>query len=386
MIELTLFVDHQCNLRCSYCYNGAKFTRRMSADTMRKAVDLALSQPTPHLDVAFFGGEPLLELDLLKETSEYVDEAISRLPPPRPTHRILLNTNGTLFDDESLDWLAPPRVATVFVSLDGPRDVHNRYRVDAAGRGSFDRVMKGLEMLRDRGIAFQLLGVVSVDTAPRLAETAKLLLSQRARKATLSINYRDEWTEESCAALRQGLADAGDVWMRMFRNGTPFPFDPFHTKILTHLKGGIPCPSRCLLGGHEFTVVPSGRIYPCAQMVGEDSRHDLLIGHVDTGLERERMAELQALKDRVEQTCAPCAMKDRCQSHCGCRHLALSGTLGEITATLCETETAVIEAADRVAETLFSERCEAFVDYYYKRNWVPSAGARLTQLRLSRDA
>jgi len=386
MLELTLFVDHQCNLRCTYCYNGEKFTRCMSLETAQRAVDLALRKPVRHLDLSFFGGEPLLHLGLLQEITEYAERAIATLPPPRPSLRLIVNTNGTCWSPEALDWLAPPRLATAFVSIDGPRDVHDRHRIDTRGNGTFDRVLEGLASLRERGIAFQVLAVVSVATAPRLGETVELLLGLGASKLHLSVNYRDPWTDDACAGLARGLRAAGDVWMDHFRSGQTLPVDPFHTKILTHLKGGIPCPSRCLLGGHELTVTPAGRIYPCAQMVGEDTRDDLVIGDVDHGVDPKRVAALQLAKGRVEQVCAPCGLRDRCQSQCGCRHLALSGTLGEITATLCETEAAFIEAADRVAETLFSEQCESFLDYYYRRPWTAATGSQLTQLRLSRDA
>ncbi len=386
MLELTLFVDHQCNLRCTYCYNGEKFTRRMPLETAERAVDLALRKPVRHLDLAFFGGEPLLHLDLLQQTTAHAERAIAALPEPRPSLRLIVNTNGTRWTPAALDWLAPPRLATVFVSVDGPRDVHDRHRVDAQGGGTFDRVLAGLAALRERGIAFQVLAVVSVATASRLGETLELLLGLGASKVNLSVNYRDAWTDQACAELTLGLRAAGDLWMDHFRSGQTLPVDPFHTKILTHLKGGIPCPSRCLLGGHELTVTPAGRIYPCAQMVGEDTRDDLVIGDVESGVDPERTAALQRAKDRVEEVCAPCGIRDRCQSHCGCRHLALSGSLGEITATLCETESAFIEAADRVAETLFNEQCKTFLDYYYRRPWTAATGSQLTQLRLSRDA
>jgi uncharacterized protein len=386
MLELTLFVDHQCNLRCAYCYNGEKFSRRMPLETAERAVDLVLRKPVRHLDLAFFGGEPLLHLDFLQATTAYAERSLAALPARRPNLRVIVNTNGTRWSSAALDWLAPPRLATVFVSVDGPRDAHDRHRLDARGQGTFDQVLAGLATLREREIAFQVLAVVSVATASRLADTMKLLLGLGARKINLSVNYRDAWTDDACRELARGLHAAGEVWMDHFRSGQALPVDPFHTKILTHLKGGIPCPSRCLLGGHELTVSPTGRIYPCAQMVGEDTRDDLVIGDVDGGVDSERVTALQRAKDRVEHVCTPCGLRDRCQSHCGCRHLALSGSLGEITATLCETESAFIEAADRIAETLFSEQCETFLDYYYRRPWAPAAGSQLTQLRLSRDA
>ncbi|MCU0693933.1 MAG: SPASM domain-containing protein, partial [Polyangiaceae bacterium] len=171
-----------------------------------------------------------------------------------------------------------------------------------------------------------------------------------------------------------------------FRAGAALPLEPMHTKIFTHLKGGIPCPSRCMLGGTEMTVTPTGRIYPCAQMVGEATGGELVIGHVDYGMQLDKIRELQRLEARVETTGEPCAIRERCQSHCGCRHVALTGKLGEITATLCELEAAFIGAADAVAGQLFQEKCQTFLDLYYRKSWVPARGCVLTQLRRSRNA
>jgi uncharacterized protein len=385
-MELTLFLDHQCNLRCTYCYNGDKFTRRMSVETLRKAIDLGLGSHPDHLDVSFFGGEPLIHPDLVREAIEYAERAAAAVRPRPPTVRFIMNTNGTLLDDEAIALMSPPRAFVAFVSLDGPREVHDRHRVHAGGRGSFDDVMAGIGRLRAASIPFQILAVVGTSTAASLGETARVAVPTGATKTILAPNFRDEWTDESIGVLRAGLRDVGDAWMELFRAGRAVPIEPLHGKILTHLKGGIPCPSRCLLGGTELTVTPTGRVYPCAQMVGEDRGDGLVIGHVDTGLDRAALATMQAAKDRVEQTCAPCALRDRCQSHCGCRHVALTGKLGEITAALCEVEAAFIDEADRVAETLYADRCEAFVDYYYRKQWVGARGGALTQLRRARDS
>jgi uncharacterized protein len=272
------------------------------------------------------------------------------------------------------------------VSLDGPREVHDRFRVNAAGEGSYDAVLAGLALLRERRLLFQLVGVVNAATARHVGETVRAALPLGAAKIALSPNLRDDWTEEDIAHLRLGLHDAADAWMAEFRAGRPYPLEPLHGKILTHLKGGIPCPARCMLGGSELAVAPSGRIYPCAQMIGEDRDEALVIGHVDTGVDAEAVRRLQDAKDRVEASCAPCAVRDRCQSHCGCRHVALTGKLGEITAVLCEVERAMIDEADRVAEELYAERCPAFLEYYYHRTWVGAAGGRLTPLRRGRSA
>jgi uncharacterized protein len=385
-MDLTLFVDHQCNLRCSYCYTGEKRTRAMSVETMQKAVALAVAlvirSPGQFLDVSFFGGEPLLRKELLLTTISHAEATIARLGAPRPRLRFVLNTNGTLVDDEIARALAPPRVSGVFVSLDGDRATHDAHRRDAGGHGSFDAAVRGIERLRAHGVQVQLVGVVSPDTARALGRTVRALAPLAPRKILLAPNLRATWDDAAIADLRAGLREAGDAWTGWFRDGHAVVLEPLHSKVLSHLTGGMPCPVRCQLGASELAVAPSGRIYPCAQMIGEDADHALVIGHVDVGVDMEAARSLQRAKDAVETTCAPCALRDRCQSHCGCRHVALTGRLGEITAALCETERAFIDEADRVAEALFEERCPTFMAQYYERTWRP-AGA-LTELRRPR--
>jgi radical SAM protein with 4Fe4S-binding SPASM domain len=152
-------------------------------------------------------------------------------------------------------------------------------------------------------------------------------------------------------------------------------FEPFHSKILSHITGGLPCPARCRLAAQEIAVSPAGRIYPCAEMIGEDDREHLVVGHVDTGIDAERVLELRRSKERVYGACGACALKSRCQHRCGCRQLAVSGELGKLSARFCEIEALFIEQADRVAETLWGESCPAFRALYYDRAWRPEPGA-----------
>lgn len=379
-MELTLFVDHQCNLRCTYCYNGDKFSRRMSADVMRQAVRLGLDSARDILEVSFFGGEPLLHTGFIDETVETVEREVRQRASGLRV-AFVMNTNATLIDDAALRLMRPPRSFIVNVSIDGPPEVHDRVRLTTGGKGTFDAVVGGVGRLKEAGIPFQILAVVTPESARMLGRTVETLLGLGPRKAQLSVDYRARWTEEGIAELAAGLRDAGDAWMSVFRAGTAIPLNPMHGKILAYLHGGMPCPSRCLLGNGELTVTPQGRLYPCAQMVGEDSDTTLVIGDVAGGVDPSLVARLMAAKDRIDETCGGCALRDRCQSHCGCRHVALSGELGKVTAALCETESAFIVEADRIAEVLFAEKCPAFMSYYYERSWAPTAGSRLVTLR-----
>ncbi len=382
-MQLVLIVDHQCNLRCSYCYTGAKRSEPMSLETMRKAVALgfALQGARGDLRVSFFGGEPLLHTGLIRSTVEHAEQHAEQLGPEAPQLLFELNTNATLIDDEAIALLAPPRRWAVLSSVYGPQQIHDLYRLDAGGKGSFDKARAGLERLGTAGIHAGLLAVVRPETAAQLGASLTTLLSLEPTRIQLSIDYSASWDEAAVAALRLGLQRAGDIWADCFRAGRTIRVDPLHNKILTHLKGAIPCPTRCQLGGKELAVAPSGRIFPCPQMVGQDEDPTMVIGHVDSGLDHDALQRLQASKERSRRTCEDCALVHRCQCQCGCRHVALSGELGVITEILCETEAAFIDEADRVAELLFSEQCPAFVDYYYRRQWSAAQGAKLTKLR-----
>jgi len=374
-MELCLVVDHDCNLRCRYCYTGRKRRQPMSEDVMRRALALALERDPEWLSVTLFGGEPLLHAGRLEAVERLTQEQLAarglELAP-----RWLLDTNGTLLDDAALAWLAPPRQARVFVSLDGPAAVHDRLRVDAHGQGSHARALAGVHRLRARGIAFEFVAVIDPGNVAELGESLSFLLELGAERVTFQPNLRGEWTDAAIDAIGRGVDVAAGVWARAFRQGASPVVEPFHRKVLSHLLGGAPCPARCQIATSELAVAPSGRLYPCAEMVGEDAGGELVIGSVFEGVDEARVLALRRRALHREPTCDNCDLRRRCQHDCACRQLASGGGLGRIGGVLCELEAAFIAATDRASEALYGERCRAFFDLYYGRSWAIAPGAR----------
>jgi uncharacterized protein len=379
-VDLCLVVDHACNLRCSYCYTGEKTRRPMPAAIGRRAIDLALARQPSHLDLSFFGGEPLLDLDLLQAIAAYaLDRAGSA------TLRVVLNTNATLVDDRVVEWVRSSSNFAAIVSLDGPTTIHDRHRMDAAGRGTHARVHQGLRRLVAAGAHVTTVAVVTPESAAQLGDVVRELLAVGGERIVLAPNYRTEWTESAFEEFSVGMGRAADAWMDHLRDGGGQLFEPLAAKILSHLHGGSPCAARCQLAGKEFAVAPSGRIYPCGQLVNEDEDPTHVIGHVDRGLDHAALARLQNQKAQVARHCGACALQPRCDCQCGCNHVALTGAMGRITGALCELESRSVEAADRVGETLHAEGCAAFRTLFYERRWQPAAGAEFVRLRRSRD-
>ncbi|MGQ9531858.1 MAG: radical SAM protein, partial [Desulfotomaculales bacterium] len=150
---LCLHLAHACNMRCGYCFAGqgqyGGGPALMSRDVARRAVDFLLyhSGPQRRLDVDFFGGEPLLNLEVLKET---VDYGLSRAQECGKKINFTVTTNGLLLDDRTIDCLNRREITVIF-SLDGRPAVHDRWRRLPDGRASYERVLPGiLTLVRSR--------------------------------------------------------------------------------------------------------------------------------------------------------------------------------------------------------------------------------------------
>ena len=379
-MELCLVTDHACNLRCSYCYTGEKSPQAMSEETAARAVDFALARDEKALSLSFFGGEPTLRMGFVERVTEY---ATSQLRRKNPTAVLVvhLNTNATRIDERVEAFVRSCHLVNAFVSIDGPEQIHNRHRLDVLGRGSYASTRQGLSRLVQAGARAVVLAVINPDTAGSLGEIATELLSLPVHRANVVCNLRANWDEAALEKLRRGLAGAAEVWKAAFRAGKTIHFEPFTTKILSHLHAAMPCGSRCHLGYDELVVAPSGRLYSCGELVGEDCDPTFSIGDLTNGIDTAKLFKLREQKDRIEQTCAACELRERCSSACGCKHVALTGELGKVTQTLCDTEQAFIQAADSVAEDLYREQCDAFLEFFYRKSWAPSTPQAYVQIR-----
>lgn len=357
----------------------------MGFDMAKKAIDLALHSCPESFELSFFGGEPLLQLPLLQQATSYAYERYLALKPAVP-FALVLNTNATLVTDEVVDWLRTIPNKGAFVSLDGPSTIHDRFRLDAAGRGSHARVVEGIQKLRSVGTKVTPVAVMNPQTVANLAQVVKEAIRLDFNRLVFAPNYRADWDDLAIEHCRDGLMAVANVWIDHFRENGRMVIDPLASKLLTHLYGGSPCPERCQLAGRELAVAPSGNIYPCAQIVGEDNSPDFVIGHVSKGLNSQAIHNLQQNKDRVDTFCAGCSLRTRCDSHCGCKHVALTGEMGRITGVLCDIEELMITTADYLGEKLYAEQNQAFNDMFYKQKWQPARGAKLVPLRLSKTS
>ena len=335
----------------------------MSRDVAFKALDLAFGHPSTRLQVSFFGGEPLLK-------SELVDVIATRareLAKAKDKATILsMTTNGTLLTESNLDLIERHDIKLA-VSIDGDREAHGSARIWPNRRGSFTAVDAGLRRALARLRQVDTISVVHRGNVGRLADSFDYLASLGVKRFAFNVNYEEEWDDAALDQLEGSLDALVDRVLAHYRNGNNFTIAPFHSKIVSRLKGGFCARDRCDFGCNEMAVAPSGRIYPCDRLIGEDgpSNDDVVIGHVDTGIDDERVKALREPKDTIKSDCRDCAIVDRCMWWCGCVNHALTGRVDEVSGVLCHVEQLYVAAADKLAATLFAEQNPPFMRRYY---------------------
>ncbi|HEY3448455.1 MAG TPA: radical SAM protein [Myxococcales bacterium] len=366
-VKVSLFLNHACNLRCRYCYNGEKVHRPMSSDVARRAVDFGFEQAgTGFLLLSFFGGEPLLEVARIEEVIAHAKAEAARR---KRSLFFSLSTNGTLLDDRRLALIKANGIRVQF-SLDGGHRAQDANRLFINNRSSFHRASLNLKRLIADGIQPRIVAVLDPRNARWLVDSYETLLSLGARNVYFAPNLGANWTDAAQHTLEKSLSALADRWAASFREAKEGEFianlDPFNGKVLSQLVRGTKSPIRCAYGHREFAVAPSGRLYPCDRMVKEDDDDSVCLGDLKSGLDVERQRALLKRREAVEPECKECDLRERCQNRCGCANHELTGDPGRVSPVLCWYERTIIRETDRVANAMFAEKVPGFLRHFYR--------------------
>jgi len=276
-LELGLVLTHACNLACSYCYTGEKKRVRMTLDMARRALDVGFGAigPNGRLQVTFFGGEPLLERDLLLSIA---NEARAR----SESAVLQMTTNGTLLDAELLEALQSARVHLA-LSIDGTRRAHEVNRPLAGGGSSYDATIAALDLLLASQRPFDVIAVVDPANVSELAEGVRQLLDRGVEVLTLNMNWAGGWNDAALSIFEKQLEEVAAIFIAWLRRGRFVRIEPLASTVHALADGASIKAARCDAGARRIAVAPSGRLYPCPRAVGEDTGASA-IGHIDHGL------------------------------------------------------------------------------------------------------
>ncbi len=329
---LCMHIAHTCNLNCSYCfasqgkYHGDR--AMMSFEVGKQAFDflIANSGTRRNLEVDFFGGEPLMNFDVVKELVAY---ARSIEKEHGKNFRFTLTTNGVLIDDDVIDF-ANKEMSNVVLSLDGRKEVHDRFRVDYNGRGSWEYIVpKFQKLVRERdGKNYYMRGTFT-HYNPDFLEDIKEMLSLGFRELSMEpvvcgADDPSALTQEDLPLVMKQYEDLAELMLKKHKEGEPFTF--YHYMI--DLKGG-PCIykriSGCGSGTEYMAVTPWGDLYPCHQFVGEEK---FRLGDVWKGVTNaEIQNEFAECNVYTREECRDCWARLYCSGGCAANAYHATGSV-----------------------------------------------------------
>ena len=347
---LCLHVAHTCNLNCSYCfasqgkYHGDRAI--MSYEVGKRALDFLVenSGTRKNLEVDFFGGEPLMNFGVVKDLVAY---ARSIEKEKNKNFRFTLTTNGLNITDEVIDF-ANKEMSNVVLSLDGRKEVHDRFRVDLAGRGSYDRIVPLFQKFVEKrgGKNYYMRGTFT-HYNPDFLNDIKAMLDLGFTEISMepvvcAENDPSALTAEDREIVKKQYEDLAKLMIDRRNAGKPFTF--YHYMI--DLKGG-PCiykrVSGCGSGTEYMAVTPWGDLYPCHQFVGEEK---FRLGSVFEGVTNlEKQNEFAACNVYAREECADCWAKLYCAGGCAANAYHATGSVNGVYKSGCELFKKRIECA-----------------------------------------
>ena len=347
---LCLHVAHTCNLNCGYCfasqgkYHGERAL--MSFEVGKQALDFLMdhSGARKNLEVDFFGGEPLMNWDVVKQLVHYarsVEKARGK------NFRFTLTTNGMLIDDDVIDF-ANREMSNVVLSLDGRKEINDATRVDYAGRGSYDRIVPRFQKLVKArgGKNYYMRGTFThrnPDFTKDVFHMADLGFTELSMEPVVCApDDPAALTPEDIEVVKAQYEILAKDMLRREKEGHRITF--YH--YMLDLTGG-PCVykriSGCGSGTEYMAVTPWGDLYPCHQFVGEEK---FKLGDVWHGVTNTALREdFRACNAYARPECADCWARMYCSGGCAANAYHASGTIRGVYQAGCELFRKRIECA-----------------------------------------
>ena len=346
---MCLNIAHDCQLRCKYCFASTgdfgKGRKLMSLETGKHAIDFLLenSGDRPNLELDFFGGEPLMNFNVVKQIVEY---ARSREKEYNKKFRFTITTNGLLLDDDKIDFINK-EMSNVVLSIDGRKEVNDYFRVLPNGQGCYDMIMpKYKKLVEGRGDKEYYVRGTFTNRNKDFSNDVFALYEAGFDQISVEpvVGDSDEYAlvMDDLPEIFKEYERLADRIIENEKNGKKFNF--FHFMI--DLDQG-PCAIKRLRGcgcGNDYVAVtPDGDIFPCHQFVGID---EYKMGNIDEGtFDQEMKKDFAAAHVYSKPDCRECWAKFYCSGGCNANNYQYEGDIRKAHKISCELEKKRLECA-----------------------------------------
>lgn len=362
---LCLHVAHDCNLRCGYCfasegdYNSGR--KLMTRDVALASVDFLInaSMERHNIEIDFFGGEPLMNFDVVKETVEYG----RKLEASAGKHfYFTITTNGTLLDKDKIDFINS-QMDNVVISLDGRKEIHDAVRCDRMGRGSYDRIVPMAQKLvaGRYGKSYFVRGTYTrhnKDFSKDVMHLADLGFREISVEPVVGGGKALHFQESDLPDIFLEYENLALQYIDRIKSGKPFRFYHFNLDLYNG-----PCLYKriaaCGAGYEYLAVSPDGDLFPCHQFVGQDG---FVLGNVYTGLNKRSQKIRDDFRSNTvfhKESCKNCWAKLFCSGGCHANAFFSNGSIEKPNELICALQKKRIECAIMIQTALSNSNQEA---------------------------
>ena len=356
-MECTLYLADDCNLKCSYCYEGHdKLHNRISKETLEKAIDFMVRvNEDEEIDLNFLGGEPMLNKEMMYYAVKYIKEQ----------HNIKFNytitTNGTCCEREDIDFMFQNNFEISF-SVDGKRETHNMNRCAKNSQVEsklYDKIMSNLNYMIKRKISVTVRMTVTCNIVKHFYENILYFLDMGIRRFDIAFNEFEEWSAYSLQVLEHEMQKIDVLYLS---NPAKIESLNFYDSKITFFIANRKIQYCCAGRKSHFVISSEGCFYPCNYVCNRESWK---MGSLDT-IFNEKVCFNHIKKHIVAHSkCKNCEIRYACiGARCGFKNYCLTNEFNTPNDNLCNLEKILYKHNDLVFREMFRRRDKRVMKFY----------------------
>ena len=359
-MEYIVHLTEKCNLNCTYCYEN-KRNKDISFENIKNLIDYEISRKQKYSIIIYYGGEPLLQKSMIKNTIDYINSKNCKTD-----FYFGITTNGTLLDDDFIKYMKENKFINVAYSIDGMKETHDLNRKTIDGNGTFDIVQTNAKKLLYYFNEVVAMSVITRNNLFNLSKNVEYLIDMGFKYINLLFDYSQDWQDEDLKEIKKQYNEVAEIYANKILQESDVEIPLIDDKIRTYIKDEYNCNEDCKLGMKTINMGTDGNFYPCMQLV---NNADFIIGNCKEGIDINARLSLIKSSRKENEACKNCSIRKRCKHTCACRNYILTNDINELSPVICETEKILIEASDKMAEKLYNQNSKMFIQKFYNKDY-----------------
>ena len=362
--SISLGLTNNCNLNCSYCFEGKKNKLTMSVDTAKKSIDWLfrndVSGPVSKVDISFFGGEPLLEMNTIKEIIIYAREKAELIGKEA---NFSATTNGVLFDKEIAEYWIENNLG-ILLSCDGIKKAHDISRKSQSGEGSFDLVEKNFDNVLSLNKGKEVRMTYTPHTCKYIADGVQYLSNCGFESISVFPSEEMKWTDQDLLACEESFYKTGEFLVNALEKNITLIINPISNRLKSLLNEDTKVLNNemCGAGRTYVGIGVDGTIYPCHRFASHNNFSGAYpIGNIINGLDEIKRIPFLRMKKNLllgcDIECDICSLHGNCTGGCMAANYDVTGHLTLRPRSL------------RFHEMIWDNVAKSMIDYFKENNY-----------------